>query len=312
MPTYKVPATDTGARLDRWLSRADTGLSRARIQQLIKSGHVLLNGAPTKAHQAVSEEDEIALEIPEPVSRVPAAEDIPIAVLYEDEAILAVNKPAGLVVHPAAGNETGTLVNALLHHCPSLADVGGPLRPGIVHRLDKDTSGVLVVAKTEDALRNLRVQFKERRVGKSYIALVRGHVVPESGPVETLIGRHPRNRKKMSAQVDSGRMARTRYATIESFRDASLLEIHIETGRTHQIRVHMSHLGHPVLGDRDYGRARILPGDIRVERQMLHARHLTLRHPVHGQPLEFSAPLPEDMRELIRRLRQETNAPERR
>lgn len=303
MPTYHVDAKDAGTRLDRWLSQTCADLSRSRIQQLIKSGHVLLNGRASKAHHPLAESDVITLEPPPPVEVAAQPEDIPLDVVYEDDAVLVLNKPAGIVVHPSAGHEGGTLVNALLHHCKDLAGIGGELRPGIVHRLDKDTSGVMIVAKTEHAMQSLSRQFKERQVKKGYTALVRGHIVPENGDIETLIGRNPHNRKKMSARVDAGRTARTRYATVETYRDASLLDVTIETGRTHQIRVHMAHLGHPILGDREYGRARTLPGDVHVDRQMLHAGRITFEHPTHGATLEFTAPLPGDMRLLIQRLR---------
>ncbi len=304
MPRYDVGAEAVGERLDRWLSRACPDLSRARIQQLIKSGHVLLNGASSKAHHPVAEGDIIILEIPETQPTEVRPEAIPLDILHEDADVLVLNKEHGIIVHPAAGHETGTLVNALLHHCGELASLGGEKRPGIVHRLDKDTSGVMVVAKTERALRDLSRQFKERTIRKVYSALVRGHPVPETGDIDTLIGRNPHNRKKMSARVERGKRAYTRYRTVEVFEDAALLEVVIETGRTHQIRVHMAHLGHPILGDREYGRARVLADNLHVERQMLHAAQLTFHHPATGQPVEFNAPLPADMRDLIRHLRE--------
>lgn len=303
MPTYNVEPEDTGTRLDLWLSRTCADLSRSRIQQLIKSGHVLLNGHASKAHHSVAAGDVIALDPPPPVEASVQPENIPLNILYEDEAVIVLNKPAGLVVHPAAGHEGGTLVNALLYHCTDLAGIGGELRPGIVHRLDKDTSGVMVVAKTEASMQALSRQFKERIVKKKYVALVRGHISPESGDIETRIGRHPHHRKKMSARVDMGRQALTHYSTIEKFKEAALLNVTIETGRTHQIRVHMAHLGHPILGDREYGRASAGPGDIRIDRQMLHAAQLTFEHPTTGDTLEFNAPLPDDMRATIQQLR---------
>ncbi len=303
MSTHTVEAQDAGNRLDRWFSRICTDLSRSRIQQLIKTGHVRLNGSPTKAHHLLAEGDQVTLEPPPPVAAAVEPENIPLHVLHEDAEVLVLNKPAGLVVHPAAGHTDGTLVNALLHHCKDLAGIGGELRPGIVHRLDKDTSGVMVVAKTEQAMHSLSRQFKDRQVQKWYTALIRGHIVPETGVIETLIGRNPHQRKKMSARVQAGRLARTRYATLETFADAALVEVIIETGRTHQIRVHMAHLGHPILGDREYGRARVLPGDIHVERQMLHATRLAFAHPALGEIMEFNAPLPDDMRALIQQLR---------
>lgn len=246
----------------------------------------------------------VHFEPPPPVPATLQPEAIPLDILYEDADILVLNKPPGLVVHPAAKRETGTLVHALLHHCHDLAGIGGELRPGIVHRLDKDTSGVMVVAKNETALTRLAQQFKARTVKKKYIALVRGVVTPPEGAIETLIGRHPQHRKKMSAKVPRGRTARTRYRTLEVFPNAAWLSVMIETGRTHQIRVHMAHYGHPILGDPLYGRARTLCDGTPVHRQMLHAATLCIRHPVTRQELEFEAPLPEDMRAVIRHLRE--------
>ena len=301
---YTVPDVPAGTRLDQWLTGVLPDRSRARIQQLIRSGHIQLNGAACKAHHPVHVGDSVSVTIPAPAPVELQPEAIPLDVLLEDEAILVLNKPAGLVVHPAAGHDSGTLVNALLHHCPDLPGIGGEQRPGIVHRLDRDTSGVMVVAKTEAAMQSLTSQFKDRHVRKQYIALVRGKLIPESGRIETLIGRHPHDRKKMSAQIEHGRNAVTHYTTRESFADeASLLDITIETGRTHQIRVHMAHLGHPVLGDRDYGRAHTLTGGVPVPRQMLHAARLAFTHPVNGHPVDCTAPLPDDLQTLLTHLR---------
>ncbi len=291
------------ARLDAWLSAQRTELSRARWQDLIKSGHVRVNGVVRKASHALHENDLVEFEVPppEPVDVVP--QDIALDILYEDDAIIVLNKPAGLVVHPAAGHPSGTLVNALLHHCTDLAGVGGEIRPGIVHRLDKDTSGALVVAKNETAMARLAAQFKSHTVQKEYVALVWGHPRPERGTINTRIGRSPHNRKKMSARTESGRPAVTHYEITERFRDVSLLRVRIETGRTHQIRVHLAHIGHPVVGDRQYGRARAAQLPVAPARQLLHAARLGIAHPKTGKPLEFNAPLPEDLREMLRALR---------
>jgi 23S rRNA pseudouridine1911/1915/1917 synthase len=231
------------------------------------------------------------------------AEDIPLEILYEDGDLVVVNKPAGLVVHPAVGNWTGTLVNALLYHCKDLAGVGGELRPGIVHRLDKDTSGVMVVAKNDAAVQALVNQFKAGSVEKEYAAIVRGVPRPARCRIETLIGRSRHDRKKMSAQPPRGRNAVTTYDLVEAFGDvAAHVALRIETGRTHQIRVHMAHLGYPVLGDSIYGRNKPL-GDLGTpERQLLHARKLTIQHPGSNETLVFEAPLPEDMTQWIKQL----------
>jgi len=295
-----------GERLDRWLSNQLPDLSRSRIQALIKAGRITLHGEPCKPRHTLHEGDhiEITIPAPEPVNIQP--ENIPLDILYEDNDILVLNKPPGLVVHPAPGHASGTLVNALLHHCEnaetgetSLAGIGGELRPGIVHRLDKDTSGVLIVAKNEQALAGLAEQFKHHTVKKEYLALVWGKPVPAEGTIETDIGRSAHNRKKMSAKPRSGRHAVTHYSTIESFSETTLLRVRIETGRTHQIRVHLAHIGHPVVGDKQYGRARKMRQPIPIKRQMLHAERLTIEHPRTGKQLKFEAPIPEDMREVV-------------
>ena len=216
--------------------------------------------------------------------------------------MIVINKPAGLVVHPAVGNETGTLVNALLHHCTDLAGIGGEIRPGIVHRLDKDTSGVIVVAKTEAALNELARQFKARETEKEYVAIVRGVPTPLHARIETTIGRHPIHRKKMAADVRNGRHSISMYDVSESFVDAALLRVRIETGRTHQIRVHMAHIKHPVIGDKLYGRAHA--DGIQADRQMLHAAKLSIAHPDTSERMCFSAPLPDDMERLLAQLRE--------
>jgi 23S rRNA pseudouridine1911/1915/1917 synthase len=282
-------------RLDAYLAAAHPDVSRSRWKQLIEDGHVALNGAPVrKPNTALAAGDELRCTLPDPTPAGLVASDIPLAILYEDADLIVLNKPAGLVVHPAPGHASDTLVNALLHHCSDLQGIGGELRPGIVHRLDKDTSGVLVVAKNEQAVANLVAQFSAHTVEKEYLALVWGAPRKSSGAIELPIGRHPVHRKKM-AVVSKGRPAVTRYETLAAMPLASLLRVCIETGRTHQIRVHLAHLGHPVVGDTTYGRARRgLPEGLSIPRQMLHARRLKIAHPRDGRPLEFTAPPPAD------------------
>jgi 23S rRNA pseudouridine1911/1915/1917 synthase len=305
MKTIIVPPEGAGKRLDTWLGAQDADLSRSRIQDLIRSGHILLNGRAAKPSQKLSPAMEIRVDPPAPVDTRLLPEAIPLDILYEDADLVVINKPAGLVVHPAAGHASGTLVNALLAHCPDLTGIGGEKRPGIVHRLDRDTTGVMVAAKNELALRGLMNQFRHRQVTKEYMALVWGHLSPPDGRAETLIGRSSRDRKKMSATPSSGRPAITVYRTMETFAAVSLVGVSIETGRTHQIRVHMAFLGHPVVGDAQYGRQPrdLLPRPV-PERQMLHALRLGLRHPRTNEALVFEASLPGDMSGLLEALRE--------
>ena len=298
----QATAADRGLRLDVWLERALPELSRSRIQSLIKAGHITLGGRAAKPHARLRAGLEAVVRVPaaRPVSAV--AEAIPVAALYEDDDVIVVNKPAGLVVHPAAGHASGTLVNALLNHCADLAGIGGEIRPGIVHRLDKDTSGALVVAKNDAAMAGLIRQFKSGAVLKEYLALVWGTPQPPEGRLETLIGRSRHDRKKMSARPASGRPAVTHYAVQERLGDFSLMRIRIETGRTHQIRVHMAHMGHPVLGDTQYGRRRGVLS-IRVSRQLLHAQRLVFKHPRTGVTIDSRAPLPPDFSRALDALR---------
>ena len=282
-------------RLDAWLAAAHPALSRSRWKQLIEEGHVLLNGvAVRKSNTALSSGAELRCVLPDPEPVGLVAVDIPLAILYEDADLIVLNKPAGLVVHPAPGHAADTLVNALLHHCSDLQGIGGELRPGIVHRLDKDTSGVLVVAKNEAAVAALVGQFSSHSVRKEYLALVWGVLKKPAGTVELPVGRHPVHRQKM-AVTEKGRAAVTHYETLAAGPLASLLRVRIETGRTHQIRVHLAHLGHPVVGDATYGRARHgLPADLEIPRQMLHAHVLEIAHPRTGRPLACTAPPPAD------------------
>jgi 23S rRNA pseudouridine1911/1915/1917 synthase len=292
----------SGQRLDIWLTENNPELSRARWQALIKEEHVTVNGKAAKANYTVHEGDRVEWTIPEAVETETLPEDIPLNVIYEDRHLIVINKPAGLVVHPAAGNESGTLVNALLHHCSDLAGIGGEKRPGIVHRLDKDTSGVMVIAKTEKAMAELSRQFKARETEKEYLAIVRGAPQPSCGRIETTIGRHPILRKKMAVNVKRGRSAISNYSVEEQFTNAALMRVKIETGRTHQIRVHMAYIKHPILGDSTYARRQALD-KVWPDRQMLHAAKLCISHPDTGKRLVLSAPLPQDMQEALTKLR---------
>lgn len=288
-------------RLDSYLaSRLSPEVSRSRIQELIEQGNVLRNGAHCKPSARIRPGDIIEVRIPAPVSWDVVPQDIPLDVVYEDEELLVLNKPRGMVVHPAAGHYDGTIVNAILNRCPDLQGIGGEVRPGIVHRLDKDTTGLMVVAKTEHALRCLQQQIKERKARRQYIALCRGFVPSDEGTVEAPIGRHPVNRKKM-AVVQGGRLAVTDYRVLTRFgRDYTLLMASLRTGRTHQIRVHLSHLGHPVVGDPVYGKSQ---GELGLEGQALHAFKLGLYKPSTGKYMEFTAPLPADFRNALEILR---------
>lgn len=295
--SFTVPEQYNGFRLDLCLVRFCPDRSRNRIQTLISENHVKVNGtACTRAKTTVAAGDTIELEnVPDELPPQEAEpENIPLQVLYEDDSLLAVNKAPGMVVHPAAGNWTGTLVNALLGRESAEFGEMDPLRPGIVHRLDKDTSGCLVVAKTPQALAEMAGSFAERKTSKTYLAIVHGHLPQKSGEIRTLIGRHPVDRKRRAVVKTGGKEAHSAYKVVrEGFINgipASLVEVRIFTGRTHQIRVHMSHIGHPLAGDAMYGGARKLP----APRQMLHSWKLTLPHPKTGKMLSLEAPLPED------------------
>lgn len=285
-------------RLDKVVQERLPDFSRSRIEGLIKAGYVKVNGfAAIKAGQKVVESDAIAIELPPPVPPIPQPEDIPLNVLFEDSDILILNKAPGMVVHPAPGHASGTLVNALLHHCPDLAGIGGVVRPGIVHRLDRDTSGLMVVAKTQSAMDGLAKAFATHKtVEKTYLALCHGRPRLESGRIENMIGRHPVDRKRMAIVEKDGKLAITNYRVERVIGPISLIECRIETGRTHQIRVHMASLGCPVIGDSAYGKSAL---DKRLSpvpaRQMLHAWRLVLWHPVTGEKLSFEASVPADM-----------------
>ncbi len=299
---FTVPSGDTG-RLDAWLATQCDGFSRSRIQGLIKAGRMAINGKEcVRGTEKVKEGDIVTLSIPPPVPAIPEPEDIPLDVIFEDEDIIVINKPAGLVVHPAPGHLTGTLVNALLHHCPCLAGIGGAARPGIVHRLDQDTSGLMIVAKSERAMQVLTKEFaSHEQIKKTYLAIVHGKPNPLQGRIETLIGRSPYDRKKMANVERNGKVAITNYKMISAVEPSlSVVECLIETGRTHQIRVHMSSIGCPIAGDQVYGRQgadKKLP--IVPQRQLLHAYKLELKHPLTRELMQFTAPLPEDFKPFL-------------
>jgi 23S rRNA pseudouridine1911/1915/1917 synthase len=303
--TVILEADGSGERLDVFVTRRCPGLSRSNVQRLIREGGVTVGDPPLsgRAGQRLECGDRVAVRIPreEPVALRP--EPLPLTIVYEDDDLLVVDKPAGMTVHPAAGVRRGTLAAALLAYRPELAGVGGPERPGIVHRLDRDTSGLLVVAKNEGARTALARQWKTREVEKGYVALVHGRLDPPEGVIDAPIGRDTRHRQRM-AIVEGGRAARTTYRVRQVLAPGpqgadrySLVDIRPLTGRTHQIRVHFAALGHPVVGDRVYGRASAI-----LKRQFLHACRLSFHHPVDGRPLEFESPLPEDLRQALTRL----------
>ncbi len=288
-----------GVRLDAFLAEQVPDISRSQWKTLIQNGLVKVNDVTSKPNQKLKAGDVLVWSMPEESEEKVLPENIPLDILYEDDAVLVLNKPPGLVVHPAAGNESGTLVNALLFHHPVFESLD---RGGIVHRLDKDTSGVMVVAKSESAMMELQRQFKARETEKEYLALVWGEP-PARGRIETLIGRHPVHRQKMAVLKEGGRNAVSNYEMVEHFSEVSLVRVKIETGRTHQIRVHMAHIGHPIAGDAVYGRARRHRLPQKPERQMLHAARLAFTHPVSGKRLSFEAPLFDDMRRILDDLR---------
>lgn len=292
MPEFRITKEQAGNRLDHFLAAEIAHLSRARIQALIKEGCILLNIAATKPGAKIKEGDFITVKEPPPQPMETLAEEIPLNVLYEDDDLIVLNKPPGIVVHPAAGNWSHTLVNALLHHSPNLSGIGGVQRPGIVHRLDKETSGCIVIAKNDVAHQNLSAQFAQRKVSKIYLALVAGKLKTTTGTIENHIGRHPIHRKKMAVVASNrGRIAKTDYRVVQELNGISLVECTLHTGRTHQIRVHMKHLGHPLLGDKTYGSAKTTSLQPRM---MLHAWKLGFFHPRNSRRMDFESPIPQD------------------
>jgi len=293
MDRLELTASRSGERLDLLLVREADGLTRSQIQRLIQDGRVLVNDMPCRPAQQMRAGDRVSLVVPPPRPVAIEPEDIPLSVVYQDAHLLVIDKPAGLTVHPAPGHPSGTLVNALLAVIPDLKGIGGELRPGIVHRLDKETSGLMVVAKTHQTHLELSRQIKERQVEKGYLALVSGVVTPSEGVIDAPIGRNPRHRKKM-AVVAGGRAARTRYKVLRSSDRYSFVEVMLETGRTHQIRVHFASLGRPLVGDRVYGNRSPL-----IKRQFLHAHLLGFTHPETGEWRQFTSPLPADLRAVL-------------
>ncbi len=297
-----VGAEHHGERVDRYLAVHLPDLSRARVQALIGAGRVTVDGALVKPSARVQGAQVIEVEVPAPVSAVPQAEALPLTVLHEDADVLVLDKAAGMVVHPGAGHASGTLVNALLHHVTDLSGVGGELRPGIVHRLDKDTSGVMVIAKHEAALVALQRSFASRTVEKIYLAIVAGHP-PAEGTFRTLHARHPTQRRRFTGRLKTGKPAVTHYRVLERLADTSLVEVRLETGRTHQIRMHFFEAGHPLLGDPLYS-SRAGSTRAGVSRLTLHAHRLGFAHPRTKKVMTFTAPLPADLLRALERLRE--------
>jgi 23S rRNA pseudouridine1911/1915/1917 synthase len=303
-----VPHDSEGARLDRFLTSVLGEHSRSQIKRLIKDGQVRVDGRAARPNQPVKTGHLVTVDIPEAADPAPRPEALSLPILYQDQDIILVDKPAGMVVHPAAGHAGGTLVNALLHHVGDLSGIGGEKRPGIVHRLDRGTSGLMVVAKHDRAHQELARQFRDREVEKEYLALVWGEVMA-GRRIDAAIGRDPANRKKMSARARRSREAVTRIVRAEHFgRALTLVRVAIHTGRTHQIRVHLSSIGHPVVGDALYGGVhRRVPGDLRavthLERPFLHAARLAFRHPLDERPMEFESELPEDLKRVLEELK---------
>lgn len=302
---FKVSPDDAEKRLDVWLTAALKDFSRSYVEKLIQDGNAAVNGKKVKSGYKLKAGDNIEVDIPESKPLEVKAEEIELDVIHEDEDIIVINKPRGMVVHPAAGNYTGTLVNALLRHCGgSLSDINGVIRPGIVHRIDKDTSGVLVIAKNNRSHKILSDMLKEHDINRIYIAVAEGIITADRGTVDAPIGRHPVDRKKMAVNLKNGRRAVTHFKVLERFADTTLLELRLETGRTHQIRVHMSYIGHPLVGDNVYGRKK---QKYDFEGQALHAGTLGFIHPGTGEYVEYKAKPPEEFERLIERLRNGQN-----
>lgn len=292
---------DSGLRIDKYLSTVNEQLSRSYIQKLLKSGLVLVDGKPVKASYQVDEGDVISLDIPEAVEPEIEPENMDLDILYEDQDVILVNKPKGMVVHPAAGHYSHTLVNGLMHHCKDqLSGINGVMRPGIVHRIDMDTTGVIIACKNDMAHNSIAAQLKEHSITRRYQAIVHGVLKDDAGTVEGPIGRHPTDRKKMSINYNNGKSAVTHYKVLKRFRQYTHVECRLETGRTHQIRVHMASIGHPLLGDLVYGPGKCpIPG---LQGQTLHAGVLGFIHPRTGEYMEFTAPLPEYFTKLLNTL----------
>jgi len=310
--TFIVGEDEAGMRLDRYLAQILPDYSRTFIQKLINTGKATIGERHTKQSHVLEVNEVIALAIPPPETSIPQPEPIPLDIIFEDGSLIALNKPCGMVVHPGAGNPSGTLVNALLHHCRFLSEIGGIQRPGIVHRLDKNTTGLLVVAKTDAAHRSLAEQIADRTLKRFYLALVSGEFEHNEGKVDAPIGRNEQHRERMAVNRRHGRPAVTHYEVLKRAHGLTLLGVSLETGRTHQIRVHLSHIGHPVIGDPEYGKEinavlaavsdvhPLLPGKLKkVKTQLLHAARLQLHHPDSGEPMIFETPPPPHFQEII-------------
>lgn len=301
--TFK--ADNLNERLDVFLTRMRPDFSRAHIQRLIAEGCVLVGGVLRKGNFRLKPEDEVSLEVPDAKNVEILPENIPLDILYEDNDIIVINKARGMVVHPAAGISSGTLVNALLYHCRDLSGINGEIRPGIVHRLDKDTSGVMVAAKNDKAHISIAKQIQDKTAHRTYISIVWNNIKEEAGIIRGDIGRHPTDRKKMAIVQDNGKPAVTHFKVLERFGDCTLVECRLETGRTHQIRVHMTHIGHPLVGDPKYGAARHgkIKGNFAIQGQALHSVSLELTHPTTGERMKFTSPVPDDMEKILNKLR---------
>ncbi|WP_211745419.1 RluA family pseudouridine synthase [Paenibacillus sp. Marseille-Q4541] len=296
---WTVTADFAKERIDKYITESMDDVSRSQVQLWIADGHVTVNGTKVKSNYKLNEGDRIVVTIPEPAAVEIIPEDIPLNVVYEDASVIVVNKQRGLVVHPAPGHTSGTLVNALMYHCKDLSGINGELRPGIVHRIDKDTSGLLMAAKNDKAHASLAAQLKEHSVNRRYIALVHGHVQHDQGTVDAPIGRDTNDRKMYTVTERNSKEAVTHFSVMERLGDYTLLELKLETGRTHQIRVHMKFIGHPLVGDPMYGRNK----GIKMNGQALHAQTLGFVHPDTGEQMEFTAPLPQDMENVLASLR---------
>ena len=302
--SFQVEPSEAGQRIDRYLSEKLPDLTRSYLQKLIGEGFVLQKGKPVKNGTKTLAGEQIEVTVPEAEEPEILPEDIPLDILYEDADVILVNKPKDMVVHPAAGHYSGTLVNALMYHCrDGLSGINGVLRPGIVHRIDKDTTGVLVVCKNDKAHNALAEQLKEHTITRRYRAIVCGNLKEDEGTVDAPLGRHPQDRKKMAIVRQGGRQAVTHYRVLERFGSYTYIECRLETGRTHQIRVHMASLGHPLLGDEVYGRTK---SPFHLEGQTLHAMVLGFQHPTTGEYVEFEAPLPAYFEELLQKLRKQS------
>lgn len=297
---YIIEAGDNGTRLDIFISGQDQELTRTRVQKLIADECITVNEKPIKSNYKLKTNDVVNVEITEPEELKIDPEKIPLDVLYEDSDVIVINKPQGMVVHPANGNYTGTMVNALLEHCDDLSGINGVMRPGIVHRLDKDTSGVIMAAKNDMAHLSLAQQIKDHTVTRKYIALVHGNIAEPAGVIDAPIGRDPKDRKKMTVITQNSKNAVTRYRVLERFGEYTLIEVKLETGRTHQIRVHMAYLGHPVVGDPVYGPKKLHFG---LNGQALHAYILGFEHPRSKQYMEFTTDIPDNMEKVLKKLK---------